>query len=598
MDLLDYYFDDVGFDDFLFGAGKDFYNDPMNFPFSEVWESEYTKPTGLVEQEPGYHRACVAVAGAVDDVFLSHDSIDSSILQVTSPYGNVFIEPLPSFETSRLRRLKAMFAHELNISIRGRLPLEICENIGRYCLKEVATRLFTEAWLDRTAFGPRDAAFRVTKSHSIWAQHVEYEGLRYVKSLSTSRRNESDTNIFEAESGVRLNIYFAEDCLGIRKVIITQDDNPPSLIHDEGLRWVVNRRQRLPFWFKAKSDTKKQPADDPQSRWAVLPSDSDLYQLAPKFALSLKEVVIHAVDWNTPGCRGYSIVVEHLSICKIIPNILGESSSQFVDVKNHHMGACFYIPIDPDERVSELWLREDEFSTNTTLVYQSLVILTNKGRSFGLGSYLRSHSVKMEQKSSYKLGFEQATTWDQRKIELPLGKPSNPTSYKGDLQFLLSSAKLEEVSTIRVCRTYKQPADGGIGGILFTYADGRQRCIGQIRLDRMEAPMVVATGKIWLRCSEHNLEPLADGFWPPTKKINWVGVDEPLDGTRDYFEVPLKGVLEWRGELHYTSIRYHESNELQERMDEVLAREDVSGGAAPKVLKTFSVSAGLTQIRA
>jgi hypothetical protein len=42
--------------------------------------------------------------------------------------------------------------------------------------------------------------------------------------------------------------------LGIREVAITQDDNTPSLTQGEGLRWVVNRRKTLPFWFNLKFD--------------------------------------------------------------------------------------------------------------------------------------------------------------------------------------------------------------------------------------------------------------------------------------------------------------------------------------------------------
>ncbi|KAF9779366.1 hypothetical protein IL306_001911 [Fusarium sp. DS 682] len=571
----------------------------MHLP--EVWEGKYKKKKVGEElgEELGYHSACVDLAG--DDLYDSDGYLHSGIWHATN-YGGLHTEPLPSFEENRLHRLKDMFVQEIATILGGRLPFDVCENIGRYCcLREYATRLFTEAWSNRGGFRPEDAAFRVTKSHSIWAQHIEFEGLKYMKSLSTTRRNESDTNIFAAESGKFLNIYIGEDCLDIREVIITQDDKLPSLNQDGRLRWVVHRNRMLPFWFKVKSDT-------------VLPNDPDTYQLAPQLPYSYyeypKELVIHAVDWNTPGCRGYSVLMfDNTRIWRITPNDLGESSLPYPDINRNLSYKWVYIPIDPDERVSELWLRQCE-RLNPGNTIKSLVVLTNKGRSFCLGPHMGFRSSLGEQKFSYEaitelsptkpsrmfychdgpkswLGFEQATTWDQRMIERSLGKASHATPFdKGEL-YHSSSANLEDVSTISVCRSWKSDPDKVVG-MLFTYADGRQRCIGQIRLEYMEAPMKATSGKIWLGCSKNKNEHFLDGFWPPTKKINWVGVDEPFqDGTREYLEVPLTGSLEWQSYGVCNSVLHHESSELQHELDEVLARDAASGEPASKTVKTF-----------
>lgn len=41
-------------------------------------------------------------------------------------------------------------------------------------------------------------------------------------------------------------------------------------------------------------------------------------------------------------------------------------SSQLVDVSNEYKGVWFYVPVDRDERITELWLRiEDRGNTYT-----------------------------------------------------------------------------------------------------------------------------------------------------------------------------------------------------------------------------------------
>ncbi|KAL7762506.1 hypothetical protein ACKLNR_009041 [Fusarium oxysporum f. sp. zingiberi] len=187
---------------------------------------------------------------------------------------------------------------------------------------------------------------------------------------------------------------------------------------------------------------------------------------------------------------------------------------------------------------------------------------TNKGRSFVLGLQTGEASKSTYQpittlsptdpsrmlccksnRATFWLGFEQATTWDQHTIDISLPNPSKSTAYPGK-GFFASTAELRDVRTVAVCRNWRYSKDVGIVGMLLTYADGHQRSLGQIRLDYMEAPLMVASGKIWLGCDKSKNVPLPDGFWPPTNKIKWLEVDEPLrDKNREYFELPLTGSL-------------------------------------------------------
>ncbi|EWY92497.1 hypothetical protein FOYG_06048 [Fusarium oxysporum NRRL 32931] len=200
---------------------------PDKFPY---WDDEFGSLVNLVKTRN--RRSCLDaayVASSLSHVTLSSQPQKSSLARSLggdrTSYGVGYTELLPSVEAARVRRLKKRFAQELIAIVGYRLPFEICENIGRYCFSGYATKLINDVWSNKDFAGPRDATLQVTKSRSIWAQHIEFEGLQYIKSLSTTRKSESDTKLFEATSGIRVSVYFAEDCLGIREVVITQDDN-------------------------------------------------------------------------------------------------------------------------------------------------------------------------------------------------------------------------------------------------------------------------------------------------------------------------------------------------------------------------------------
>jgi hypothetical protein len=119
---------------------------PTNPHLAETWEGEYIEPAEGWDLENGYHSACVGLVAK--DLFVD-GSLDSAIWNATryggASYVDGYTEPLPFFEANRLRRLKEMFAQEFMTVIRCHLPLEVCENIGRYCLREYATRLIKDA---------------------------------------------------------------------------------------------------------------------------------------------------------------------------------------------------------------------------------------------------------------------------------------------------------------------------------------------------------------------------------------------------------------------------------------------------------------------
>lgn len=253
-------------------------------------------------------------------------------------------------------------------------------------------------------------------------------------------------------------------------------------------------------------------------------------------------------------------------------------------------------------------------------------IRTNKGRSFVLGSHRANHYTSgrkltyhaiaelppteptrmfycKTENLKFWLGFEQVATRDLSPV-ISSVKPPMPIACR-DVDFFMSTANLQDVRTISVCRGWREclvlshgnPPDEGIAGMLLTYAGGRQRSIGQIRLDYMGPPLMVTWGKFWLGSDKSEEEGLSEGFWPVAYNIKWVKVDKPLeDENREYFEVPLTGSLEWHsymvGGRYRHLVLHHESNELQDNVDEIgemLARELESGELGPAVVKAISL---------
>ncbi|KAF5984965.1 hypothetical protein FCOIX_2308 [Fusarium coicis] len=565
-------------------------SNPRNLRLLSLWAGEYKEPERIeptdwksAETRPlekGYHSECVdLVAKGLPSADYIHRTIKGRI-----GYEIGYSELLPSMEAARVHRLQKRFGQDLMAIVAYRLPLEICENIGRYSLSGYTTNLINDVWSNKDFAGPRHASLRMTDSSSIWAQHVEFEGLQYIKSLSTARRTESDTKLFEATPGVVVSVYFAEDCLGVREVLITRDDHTPSLNQDEGLRWVINRRKPLPFSFRYKTDglklrdlaitkSKDAKAEYRQRRWAALPKYLDTSQLAPpkpgcNFEVSNEP--IRAVDWNLPGCRGYSILIDHFTICDIISHNTEGSSSRLADVSNENKGDWFYIPVDRDERIAELWLRIEDHG------------------------YTWSYNSLINKISKFWMGFERKRTWENHAIGIIY--PNLPKRIPFLREELLSSnAELWDVRAVAVCRNWRYSKDAGIVGMLLTYADGHQRSLGQIRLDYMEAPLTISSEKIWLGSDKSENEPLPEGSWLEANKIKWFDVDKPIENeNRQYLEIPLTGSLEWEsysnGGYWQHTVRHRESSEMRNEMDQVLAREARNGRRPRRVVKRFSVA--------
>lgn len=179
-----------------------------------------------------------------------------------------FTEPPSSWTKRRTQWIKQTVATDLRQALGGRLPEEIYQHIASFCLRERACQLLIDLWLGHSRPNTPVQTLYIGRYASVWAQYVEVEGLRYVKSLSTRRITQQDALVFKARFKKRsatdrpeavLNIYYSEDYLGIRDIIVTEDEELPTLRMESGLSWAVLRHQKTPVRFTLQNDVSYPP---------------------------------------------------------------------------------------------------------------------------------------------------------------------------------------------------------------------------------------------------------------------------------------------------------------------------------------------------
>ncbi|XEU97712.1 hypothetical protein FSHL1_002998 [Fusarium sambucinum] len=563
-----------------------------------------------------------------------------------------FLEPPKSMIVRRERWIRQSIAQDLQVSLMGRpLPQEILEAIAGYCTRGRATQIICGTPPEHSECVQLFRRLLFDCEDPIWVHYVEIEGFRYVRSLSYSRIFPNDTLLLPAgyDATASFNIYFAEDYRGIRQIIATQSDQAPSIHREEGLHWVICcRHQRTPFYLRWKNDfvklrgldvtkTKDNRPDWERKRWAAFPLRVDTFPQPPRLpggydgALNYYNA-IHAVDWNSPGVCGYYFHMREGQIRGIVTLKLQDTPTTHIDEYDQHGHPGIYVPIESDERVSELWIRTGEFFFDFTenQEIQVPILRTSKGREHVLGTdisnawpananggvlkdstytnirrfpekgptrmfYSRDERdgnavawMAFEEPSPLEvwLGLEQITT-GRRQITVSLPAPD---SYSYNLPCfyanVLTSAPLDGVTNVRACRAWESQwgkfkwGNEEVVGLLLTYTDGSQRCVGQVRPDSLEDILHVRSNRIWLGATKgaRTTQGDSNGWFPGNLKIKCVYVEDP--GSRrgySYLEVPLTGSLKWHfAENGRSSVAHFDSGEADDEIGKALACGTVS----------------------
>ncbi|SCN90467.1 uncharacterized protein FFB20_08715 [Fusarium fujikuroi] len=636
-----------------------FIDNPISQRYPRIWCSEYQPRDKHFAIELGFHPSCV-------DVLKPKTLVTDwpyNLSRATAGRQDHYLLPV-SWTQRRTRWIKDSIAADLTQAIRGRLPQEICQHIASFCMRERACLILRDLWLDPARLKGWLKILTIGRNKSVWAQNVEVEGLRYVRSLSTRRLTKQDTLVYKARYRKRsahnrpeacLNIYYSEDHGGIREVIITEDNELPNLSMEPGLSWSICRHQKTPLRVKQNykasqpifsyalrlqlhkggrlrflrfAPTLQFDRTYGERAWGDLPKHFDSF---PQIPLPMSLLAhdrlyyesVRAVDWNAPGICGYSFYVDQNLVRGIVTHKLGEPEPKVRDEYGTTDELWFHMPIDPDERVSELWLRKGRDIHVGSEEIETLIVRTNTGRTFTPGLDIAcSVPVDGTLNFTYKaiaifppegvsrmfycranwlweyLVFEQqpglgtkddlqgVVSWDKHEMKYSFPLPQNPLS-KLD-SFANTSASLSDVRTIAPCRGWSATFRRQIIGLLLTYGDGRRRSIGQVRLDCLEPPLSVSSDCFWLGFANNSNDTL--DWLPWYLKVTSLQLSEPMpSNSTTYIKVPFSGRLEWAILDWASAVRHVEEGEPCDEIGQVMAgRKSVLEYASPEI-KTFAV---------
>ena len=167
----------------------------------------------------GFHARCLAVIGlpALADV------LDVTLYD---------FKPQRCMEKRREAWIQTNLESALPQAL-GRLPVELCHRVGHYCAREYVLRS-VQTFASRIG----KKVCKVDMARKIWARYVDYEGIRYIATLTNYECGEL---IFDPETsppgGVH-TVYIGKDHLGVRQLVFNESDQAPLIDECPGLWWV------------------------------------------------------------------------------------------------------------------------------------------------------------------------------------------------------------------------------------------------------------------------------------------------------------------------------------------------------------------------
>lgn len=192
------------------------------------------------------------------------------------------------------------------------------------------------------------------------------------------------------------------------------------------------------------------------------------------------------------------------------------------------------------------------------------------------------------------LGHGEITAW-AGDINVSIPAPGNNSMVgHGSLGRFVTSAPLHAVRSVHACRGWTRPHKGQVVGLLLTYIDGSQRCVGQVRPDHLEAPLEVRSDAIWLDTGLTNtVYPflIESNWFPQVGRIRHVHITErPSNSGYACLKVPMTGRLDWHFSYDYSVVSHFGNGASRDEMKAVLKHQDLLRESG---MKTFDV-----QIRA
>ncbi|CAH0052156.1 unnamed protein product [Clonostachys rhizophaga] len=544
----------------------------------------------------------------------------------------------PGFKptTSDSRRRHAFIEEDLVSVLAGcirKLPAELLYQIAGYGSSAYATTQLRTLMAKQE---PRDTVFDLRKD--IWAEYVDFEGQTYIRALSNTTLDILD-GVFKGTWKLMFSnkqyrssqtMLIEMSALGIRRIIFTDDSSRPDIEQKPDIWWQAMRFRDGPFvvaetdgvklrclTFESERFNRVSAHSSPNVMWPT-PAKYDHYQLlsvtsqktpTPRSHLPRHPRRMDSVDLQSPDILGLSFAV-YLNgegrargrfIINIHAHLPGESHIFYREIDRKAPGQiiCLYIPLEPQEVITEIWafneaamdsvthannglppplpeLRSSEPSyTNWQLVFK-----TSKGRFHQIGSARHAQSTRWKLVHSSSQGlkrmfFEHIDDTQLYALSLGFGRsdsghvaaranetqsqahptldwPHPPHHHHHRHHHHCSSAVLDGVIEVTKCLRIlnngnPSSSEKYTSGLLLRYQDGHVESLGEARLEFTKSCKVLPTDVIRF---------IFQHYWV---KFCTVGPARGNDGPdAEYVEIPMSGTLHWCFHKQEALLRHNE----------------------------------------
>ncbi|KAF5620912.1 hypothetical protein F52700_11070 [Fusarium sp. NRRL 52700] len=437
-------------------------------------------------------------------------------------------------EDERRREWILNHLHQIMSEKFTNLPPEILMMMSKHLVLHYAIASLSHA--------SRSSQYTIEPLKDVWATHFDLDGIEYIASLSNTPKPGSRLLWREVEDQEEKYLFISEDHLGIRQ-----------MVNDPG---AATSAQGSSGWWRTLQITSKilSFSDDGLKlrSFAAAPLNPTICWPYPMNPDALKSMAYHvtkdsssslgmtiearmvALEFNEPEMTGYSAcwfkeqlidlhmheAEESLAFYRELDEIAKHklTKKESDDSKTSLGPHWTYHPLNPGERVEQVWLRsrkeadekdtaEDERRPKTpdNATETTISLVTNQSRTLSMGRSSSPHSEwkcisKDSTESSMvvyfspRLGgislFASPTVKGSDKETLPAGLAPE---YDTDL-VETPEVSLDSLREVQICRERLQLGKGtsSICGLLFRYKDGSQACVGKFRFDHAKEVVSVA----------------------------------------------------------------------------------------------------------
>ncbi|KAL8282738.1 hypothetical protein RB597_010128 [Gaeumannomyces tritici] len=488
----------------------------------------------------------------------------------------------PLRERSRRRGyIQHTFANKLKLGPLKQLPMETCDMVAGYLVRECAIVTSQELALSDNSIDSL-----VELSRDIYARYVSIEGIPYIQALYNASPSEASPSeseglrVFKARRGcVVRSIYVKYDHLGIRGVHFDLPRDGPLYSSACGVWWTELSRRNGILCFTAKTDGLKirdllDSTDAPPKRNSIVPApgwpmpglDCRVIDLKTCQVMrgGLSRIRMSSFDCNAPGTKGYLAGIFGLRLSKIYAHHPGADLPCRAELESVRDSTLWvYMPIDPDEYLEEVWA-----IWHPSFGCIALMLLTNAERAVLFGAYfpntgLKFHRIYATTNRPSRVYFNECDpdndvpwikylAFENSEVDIPSCSgtnhktqyppsliPASPPPYTMSTElWYYTGCRMENVAEITCCVDDGKATYKPIVGMMLYYKDGRRSCLGQYRPDLALAPLRIDTaGLLRIRMQK------------TTERYPCVA-EARVQGTADldsscWINIPWHGKLEW-----------------------------------------------------